>query len=97
MTRDQILDCLRNHGLEIRQRFGVSELAVFGSVARGQAGTGSDLDILVAFNNTPDFDRFMGLKFYLEALLGLSVDLVTTKALRPAWRQTVQREAVRVA
>lgn len=43
------------------------------------------------------FDQYMGLKFYLEDLLGVSVDLVSEKGLRPEFRSTVERESVLVA
>ena len=44
-----------------------------------------------------DFDRFMGLKAFLENALGAPVDLVTEKAIRPRLRPYIEREAVRVA
>ncbi|MFO8072579.1 MAG: nucleotidyltransferase family protein [Polyangia bacterium] len=75
----------------------MSRLAVFGSVARGSDREGSDIDILVEFDRAPGFDAFMDLKYYLEDLLGVPVDLVTRKALRPRIRKHVEREAIDVA
>jgi predicted nucleotidyltransferase len=75
----------------------VEDLAVFGSVARDEAGPGSDVDVLVRFSGRATFDGFMDLKFYLEDLVGLRVDLVTQKALRRELRPEVEREAVHVA
>jgi len=49
----------------------------------------SDVDILVVFDQKATFDLFMDLKFYLEELLGTSVDPVTDKALRPHVRQAI--------
>ena len=54
---------------------------MFGSVARGDERPGSDVDILVEFEQTPNFDQFMDLKFFLEDILGRPVDLVTRPAL----------------
>ncbi len=94
--REKLLQRLREHKDEIRQRFGVKSLAVFGSVARGEAGPESDVDILVEFEGRATFDRYMGLKFFLEDLLGTRVDLVTRRALKPRMRPYVEREAVYV-
>jgi len=96
MKRNEILKTLRAHRDELRQRFGVKSLAVFGSVARGEARPDSDVDILVEFEGRATFDRYMGLKFFLEDLLGRRVDLVTRKALKPRMRPFVEREAIYV-
>ena len=94
--REELLQRLHEHKDEIRRRFGVKSLAVFGSVARGEAGPESDVDILVEFEGRATFDRYMGLKFFLEDLLGTRVDLVTRRALKPRMRPYVEREAVYV-
>ena len=96
MNKNEILEILRAHRDELRKRFGVKSLAVFGSVARGEAGPDSDVDILVEFEGRATFDRYMGLKFFLEDLLGRRVDLVTRKALKPRMRPYVEREAIHV-
>jgi predicted nucleotidyltransferase len=96
-SRPDCLESLRGAAAAIRQRFGVRRLAVFGSVARGEARSHSDVDLLVAFEGPADFDRFMDLKFYLEDLLGRRVDLVTPLALRPELRERIEREAIGVA
>ena len=96
MNRDEILKILRAHRDELRKRFGVKSLAVFGSVARGEARPDSDVDILVEFESSPGFDGYMALKFYLEDLLGRKVDLVMKNALKPWARDVVLREKVDV-
>ncbi len=78
-------------------RLGVASLKLFGSAARDTAEAHSDLDFLVRFNGTPSYDRYMDLKFHLEEVLGVSVDLVTEDALRPEMRQSVERDALLVA
>jgi predicted nucleotidyltransferase len=70
---------------------------VFQSVARDEAQDSSDLDVLVEFKGKVTFDRYMDLKFYLEDLLGVSVDVVTKKMLRDEIQATVEQEAIRVA
>lgn len=76
---------------------GVQSLKLFGSAARNTARQDSDADFLVRFTGTPTFDRFMDLKFHLEDVLGVKVDLVTEDALRPEMRQSVEKEALLVA
>ncbi len=96
MNKDEILVRLRNHREEMVARFGVKSLAVFGSVARGEARLQSDVDILVEFSGPATFNGYMELKFFLEDLLGCKVDLVTQKALKPRLRPYVEKEAIYV-
>ena len=97
MDSDSLLRRLEKLLPVARSRFGVSELAVFGSVARGEATDQSDLDLLVDFVGTPTFDGFMGLKLFLEDALGVRIDLVTRAALKPRLRARIEAEARRVA
>ena len=78
------------------QRFGVADIALFGSIARGEATPDSDMDILVRFEGPATSKRYFGVQFYLEDLTGLHVDLVTDKALRPELRSYVERETIHV-
>jgi len=95
VKREEILQRLAAHREDLAA-FGVKSLALFGSVARGEARPESDLDILVEFEDSTTFDRYMELKFFLEELLGCRVDLVTRKALKPRLRPYVEQEAVYV-
>jgi uncharacterized protein len=97
MSRQIILDRLKSEVAELRVRFGVSSLALFGSVARGDDHEGSDLDILVTFDGQATFDRFLGLKLYLEDTFGRPVDLGTPDTLRPEMRADVERDFIHVA
>lgn len=96
MTRDEVLRVLRAHKATLLQQFGVTELVLFGSVARDQASKDSDIDLLVRFDGPTTSKRYFGTQFYLEDLLGRSVDLVTQKALRGELRPYVEREVVHV-
>jgi len=81
----------------LRARFGVRDLAIFGSVARGEASEASDVDVLVDFVGPATFDGYMGLKLFLEDTLGVRIDLVTRAALKPGLRAGIEAEARRVA
>lgn len=97
MKLDEIKHLLGLQAGALREELQIARLAIFGSVARGEAKAGSDVDVLVEFIGRADFDRFMTLKERLESLLGTRVDLVTTKAVRPELRPRIEQEAVRVA
>jgi predicted nucleotidyltransferase len=97
VPRDKVLTILRQHWVEIQRRFGVEQLALFGSTARGEAHAASDIDLLVRFQSPPGYDGYFALKCYLEELLGAPVDLVMEGALRPWARPQVEQEAIYVA
>jgi uncharacterized protein len=97
MTREEALKILSAALPGLRERYGVSDLCVFGSTARNEAGPSSDVDVLVSFEDRAHFRAFMGLQFELEALLGYKVDLVSAKALKPLLRKEVERDLIHVA
>ena len=96
MTRDKVLALLNDHRAELDQ-LGVGSLAVFGSVARDDAGADSDVDILVEFRQPVGLFEFVRLQLRLQTILGRRVDLVTPDALRPTMRDQILREAVYAA
>ncbi len=96
MEREQILQLLAQHKPQLAQRYGVLRLALFGSSARDSASAESDIDILVAFDGPATSQRYFGVQFYLEDVLGRPVDLVTEKALRAELRPHIEREALHV-
>jgi predicted nucleotidyltransferase len=75
---------------------GVSYLAIFGSVARGDAGLDSDIDILVELQRPAGLLKYARLQNYLAGLLGRKVDLVSRSDVRPELRERVTAESVRV-
>ena len=95
-ARDEVLALLRAHKPELERRFGIADLALFGSFARDMARDGSDVDLLVRFYEPPDWRRYFGAQFYLEDLLGRPVDLATDKTLRAELRPHVDRELLNV-
>lgn len=95
-NRSDTMHLLQRHLPDMVREFGVHDLALFGSMARDEAKETSDVDILVVFDGPATADRYFGLQFYLEDLLGRPVDLVTDKALRPELRPFIEREAMHV-
>lgn len=96
MNRAQILQLLAEHLSVLKKRFNVADLALFGSTARDSAREDSDIDILISFDGAATSERYFGVQFYLEDLLGRPVDLVTDKALRPELRPYIEKEALHV-
>jgi predicted nucleotidyltransferase len=97
MNKHRVLSLLASRREDILVRFRVKKLGVFGSAARDDMQSDSDVDILVEFQEAATFDRYMDLKVYLEAVLGTSVDLVTEEAVKPRMRPIIERDMVRVA
>lgn len=72
---------------------GIRRVRVFGSVARDEAGAGSDLDLLVDFDTTPGL-RFFAIEQELSKKLGVKVELVTERALAPDIRSTALKDVI---
>ncbi len=90
-----VLERLREHRDELR-RLGAVRLAVFGSVASGQASSSSDLDLLVELDERT-FDRYMDLKLFLEDLFAVRIDLVLADRIKPALRERILAESIDAA
>lgn len=97
MKRDQVIRILSERRSEIYENFQVKSLALFGSVARDEARSDSDVDLLVEFSHPVGLFHFIGLQQYLESLLGNPVDLGTVTSLKPYLKESVMREAIHVA
>lgn len=96
MNRADVLEQLARSKPALVARYGVKGLALFGSMARDAARADSDIDILVAFDGPATSERYFGVQFFLEDLLGRRVDLVTDKGLRPELRPFIEKEVVHV-
>jgi predicted nucleotidyltransferase len=88
-TRDQVITKIKAHRGALK-RYGVKSLALFGSTARDKMRKRSDIDVLVQFDKST-WANYIGLKFYLEDLLGREVDLVTPKAIKPATKPSIEK------
>ncbi len=96
MALNQLLARLRAHLPELHERYGVHTLGVFGSYVREEQRGSSDLDVLVEFDRTPTLLEFVDLQYHLSDLLGIKVDLVMKKALKPAIGRRILEEVVPV-
>jgi uncharacterized protein len=79
---------------ELRSKYNVKEIGIFGSYARETQKESSDVDILVAFDKTPGLLKFIELENHLSELLEIDVDLVRKEAIRKELKDAILREAV---
>jgi uncharacterized protein len=96
MTLQEIARVLQENREEL-SAFGVASVSVFGSAARGEATSSSDIDLLVELTRPMGLFEFVRLQNRLQLLLDSRVDLVTPDALHPELRASILREAVRAA
>lgn len=83
MRKQDAMRLLAQHKPELIRRFGITDIALFGSTARDEAQDGSDIDVMVDFEGRSTAKRYFGVQFYLEDLLGCPVDLVQEGVIRP--------------
>lgn len=96
-TRDEILAVLRNERPHLVECYGVQSLALFGSVARGEATPASDVDLLFEFQRRVGLFDLFALQDELGALLGCPVDVGTARSLKPRIRDQILDEAIYVS
>jgi len=97
VTIVEIRTLLAEHQEDLRRRFGVWVVGIFGSFARGEAGLVSGVNLLIELERPLGWE-IVEVKEHLEALLGLRVDIVTRGALRkkPRLRQSIEEDFIRV-
>jgi predicted nucleotidyltransferase len=94
--REKVFQTLQAHLPELRERYGVHTLSLFGSYLRREQRKGSDLDVLVEFDRVPSLFEFIRLERHLSELLKIKVDLVMKSALKPAIGRHILEEAQQV-
>ena len=94
--REEIERILREHKEELREKYGVREIGLFGSYVRGEQHKRSDVDILVEFEVVPGLLKFIELENYLSRLLGVRADLVRRASIREELRERILSEVVMI-
>lgn len=94
MDTHTLLQTRRSEILQIARHHGASNVRIFGSVARGEAGPDSDVDLLVDMDPGRSLLDLGGLLVDLQTLLGVDVDVVTEKGLRSRIRAQVMQETI---
>ena len=96
MTREEILQFLSTHKVELEERFGVIRIGLFGSYARGEAREDSDVDVAVELKKENIADKYFGLLHYLEDNLHKRIDLGFESNIKPALRPYIMKEIMYV-
>jgi hypothetical protein len=96
MMRQEVINIIQQYQQELNDIYSVQSLALFGSVARNEAGASSDIDMLVEFSRPVGLFGLFALQDRLEELFGCKVDLGTPDSLKPRLRSNVKAELVYV-
>lgn len=93
---ERIISILKEHKAELKEKYGVKEIGIFGSYVRGEYKEKSDLDILVEFEEGAKIGllKFVNLENCLSDLIGFKVDLVEKSALKPRIGKNILREVI---
>lgn len=93
-TLEEIKQLLKQSKSVLQENYKVTELGIFGSYVRGEQTEKSDVDVLIDYEKAPTLFKLVELRSYLNELMGMKVDVVTKKGLKPRIRERVLSEVV---
>ena len=98
LTKNEILNKLKEIKPSLYQDFYIKNLGLFGSYARGENSENSDIDILIEYDSSKPFSLFtlISLEDFLTKLFNIKVDLVNKKSIKPALKENILNEVVYV-
>lgn len=93
---NRIIEIFKKHKEELKIKYGIKEIGIFGSFVRGEDKEKSDLDILVEFEENKDIDllTFVNMEYYLTEIVGIKVDLVEKSGLKPKIGKQILKEVI---
>jgi predicted nucleotidyltransferase len=95
-TLEEIRKVLASHRQELKDKYKVKNIGIFGSYVRGEHRAKSDLDVLVEYDNPVSLLQIVALENHLTALLGVKVDLVPRRNIRKELKESILKEMVLV-
>jgi uncharacterized protein len=97
-TKGEILDFLARNKEYFRDRYGVIKIGLFGSYARDEQTSGSDIDLVVEFEkNTPNlYDLKREIKEFIKRSLNLNADIAREKYIKPIYKDSILKETIYV-
>jgi predicted nucleotidyltransferase len=93
-TLKDIKAALKRHEPEIRSRYGVKKIGIFGSYVRNEQRHKSDLDVLADIEKSVSLLGLVGIENYLSELLGVKVDLIPREDIRPELKKMILKEVI---
>jgi predicted nucleotidyltransferase len=90
---EEIKEIIKNHKKELKEKYKVKSIAIFGSYVRGEQKEESDLDLLVEFEEPVSLLHIVSVENYLSDILGIKVDLILKKNIREELREIIIKEA----
>ncbi len=90
----KIKEILAKHKDELKEKYGVIDLGIFGSYIRGEQKKASDIDILVEFEKAVSLLHIVSLENHLSTILGIKVDVVPKKNIREELKESILKEAI---
>lgn len=91
-TLQEIKQLLAQHKPMLVKKYHISRLGIFGSYVRGEQHAASDLDVLIDYDDAPTLLTLIELEYYLSDVMGMKVDLVTTKGIKRQLRERIFNE-----
>ncbi|QXO95396.1 nucleotidyltransferase family protein [Methanospirillum purgamenti] len=93
--RDEVLSILKREAHDLKDRFGVTNVGLFGSVVRDEAKDSSDLDLLIELDpESITYKKYLDLEVYLQSLFPRKIEIVTTDGVSPYILLYISREVV---
>ncbi len=94
LNRERVLEILREQKPILKQRFGITQVSLYGSFARDEGTEKSDVDVLVEFDSVPDWLGYFGAEAYFKEVLGRNVDMCIPQELRKEIVPRVQKDLI---
>ena len=82
-TVQEIIEILREHERELKKKYKIKRIKIFGSYVEGNQGKTSDIDLIVDFEETPTFIELLKAEEEITRILGIKVDLLTEESISP--------------
>ena len=95
-TMNEIKAIINRQNTNLKEKYGLRVVEIFGSYARGEQRSESDIDLLVDILKPISLLELVGAEIYLSEILGVKVELVPKRSVREEARETISREAVAI-